>query len=143
MKSRLVKQHNNSYLPEMDDDYDKMKRIKVGQTVCFDWSVPRNPLFHRKYMALLNIVCQNMSEEKAERYGTTEKLRKDIMYRTGRYDIEERFDGVLNWNAHSISFGSMKEEEFEKLYNEAFDIILKYYIPELTREEYEKNFSGF
>ena len=55
-----------------------------------------------------------------------DRFRKDIIVLAGYYDATYRLNGDTRIEAKSISFGSMSEDEFEKLYSACVDVILQY-----------------
>jgi hypothetical protein len=116
MKVFLVKQGNNSFLPSHDSDYETLKKIKVGVTVSCEIKQPRNIGFHRKFFALINLVFENQ-----EYYENIDHLRKELTKAAGYYDTYHNHKGTLCYEARSIKFGSMKQEEFEVLYQRFLD----------------------
>ena len=59
MKLTLIKQLNNTFKLAYDSDYDKAKKIKVGEAYECEIKQSRNIKFHRKYFALINMVYDN------------------------------------------------------------------------------------
>ena len=112
----LVKQLNGSFIPETDQDKETTNRFKVGDTMKAKVSKPRNPQFHRKFFALLNITFQNQSK-----HSNFDHFRKYVICCTGRYDEIPSKKGIMIF-PHSIAFGSMDEVTFSDLYNDALDV---------------------
>jgi len=113
--------------PESEKWY---RKLRIGNLVHGDFKTYRNPNFHRKYFALLNIGFQNWEPgEINSKYGVPEKnfttFRKDIAILCGYYKNVIRFDGTSRIEAESISFSSMDQEEFEKLYSKTIDLFIK------------------
>jgi len=123
---------------------DWYAKIKAGDTVHGKFSKVRNPAFHRKYFALLNIAFDTWEPgEINSKYGRPEKnfdaFRKDLAILSGFYEIVIRLDGSTRIEAKSISFASMNEEEFETLYSNTIDVLLKrVYGKNMTREEIDE-----
>ena len=118
MKVFLVKQGNGSFLPSHSSDYDSMRRIKVGATVSCDIKQPRNIGFHKKFFALINLVFENQ-----EIYDNIDFLRKELTMKAGYYDTYLNHKGVQKYEAKSISFASMSQEDFEDLYQRFLDAV--------------------
>ena len=122
MKVFLVKQLNNSFKVAHNSDYEKIKKLKVGEEYQCEIKQPRNLKFHRKFFALINLLFENQ-----EQYSNIERLRKDLIIEAGFYDEWADLHGEIHKEAKSISFASMKEHEFNDLYNRVIDVIVKYF----------------
>lgn len=108
------------------------KRIKYGSVINADFKKVRNPAFHRKFMALLNVGFDNCDVEGI----TFERFRKDVTILAGYYHTVVRLDKSVRVEADSISFASMEESDFEKLYNQVINVLLKHvYNSEMSKEE--------
>ena len=112
----LVKQLNGSFIPESDQDKEVCKRFKAGDVMKAKVSKPRNPKFHRKFFALLNITFENQAKHQ-----NFDHFRKYVICCTGRYDEVPSKKGIMIF-PHSISFASMSELEFTELYEEALSV---------------------
>lgn len=122
MKITLIKQLNNSFKVAFDSDYDKLKKIKHGEPYEFEYKHVRNPKFHRKFFALMNMVFQNQ-----ERYTNLDHLRRDLTVESGYYDLRVDIHGCEVKEPKSISFASMDETDFNEYYNAVTDTIVKYF----------------
>jgi len=122
MKFTIVKQFNNTFKVAYDTDYDKMKRIKVGDLLQCEIKKPRNYQFHKKFFALLNMIYQNQ-----ERYNNIDHLRNDLTIEAGFYTLRQNLKGEKIYEADSISFSKMNEEKFEDYYSKCLDVIVKYF----------------
>jgi len=117
-------------LPTDPDSQKWYNKIKFGNHVHADFKEYRNPAFHRKYFALLNIGFDNWEPgEINSKYGTPEKnferFRKDIAILAGYFDLVIRLDKTSRIEARSISFAKMQQGEFEDLYSKTIDILIK------------------
>jgi len=135
MKVYLVKQGNNSFLPSHDSDYESCKKIKVGSTVSCEIKQPRNIGFHRKFFALINLVFENQ-----EYYENIDHLRKELTKASGYYETYVNHKGVLCYEAKSISFSSMSQEDFDDLYQRFLDKVeeIFQFDSELINEQIEQ-----
>lgn len=122
MELTLVKELNGSFKPAYDSDYEQAKKIKAGKQVHCEITQPRNYEFLKKFFALVNLVYQNQ-----DKYTNIKHLRKDLIIEAGYYDVRYNLHGVEIFEAKSISFASMTEDEFGKLYNAVVDTIVKYF----------------
>ena len=122
MKFTIVKQLNNSFKVAYDSDYDKMKRIKVGDFLECEIKKPRNYMFHKKFFALMNLLYQNQ-----EIYINIDDLREDLTIEAGYYKNRVNFNGELVKRAVSISFAKMDEHEFSEYYSKVLDVIVKHF----------------
>jgi hypothetical protein len=99
--------------------YDK---LEVGEQAEIDIKIVRNYKFHKKFMAMVKVCYDNQ-----EQYNNFDKLRKDLIKSAGFYHDETNFiTGEVTQEPDSISFSSMDDTEFEKVYNRVLDEILKF-----------------
>ena len=122
MKFTIVKQMNNSFKVAYDSDYEKLKKIKVGDLLECEIRKPRNYKFHKKFFAMLNLVFQNQ-----ERYDNIDDLRHDLTIVSGYYTERVNIQGEHVKMANSISFAKMTETEFSNLYDSFLTQVQKYF----------------
>ena len=122
MKLTLVKQMNNSFKIGYDSDYEKLKKIKVGDLLECEIRKPRNYKLHKKFFAMLNLVFQNQ-----ERYDNIDDLRHDLTIVSGYYTERVNIQGEPVKIANSISFAKMTETEFSNLYDSFLTQVQKYF----------------
>lgn len=125
----LVKTHNG-YVPSCEQDQEIFSSHKLGAVIHADFKKMRNPKFHRKFFALLNLGFDSFEPVAIEgKHGPIEKnfeqFRADVTILAGFYEQAYRLDGTVRTNAKSISFGSMSEHEFNKLYSAVINVLLK------------------
>jgi hypothetical protein len=106
---------NGKIVPEYTGDYDKLAKIKSGETYKFVITKPRNIKFHRKYFALLNLVFDNQ-----DKFDNQEDMRLYLQMKAGFYKRIETGTGSMILPV-SISFGKMDEFEFSEVYNRVMD----------------------
>ncbi len=104
--------------------------FKSGDIVRGSFRKVRNPQFHRKFFALLNLAFEYWEPgEINSKYGKPEKnfdrFREDLIILAGHFNIVIRLDGTAKPEAKSISFANMEQAEFEQLYNSVLNVILK------------------
>ncbi len=122
MRLLIVKTLNNTFKCAYNSDLERLKSIKVGKILDCTIKQPRNPLFHRKFFALMQLVFQNQ-----ETYSNLDHLRHDLTVAAGFYEKWVTFDGEEKTRAKSISFSSMTAEEFKELYDKVLDVIADIY----------------
>ena len=98
MKQTLTPGPNNSWLPADDAALEFRRRFKVGEVAHGDFAKMRNPAFHKKYMALLNLGFDNWEPGEIDSdHGIPEKnfdrFRKDVAIMCGFYTLVTRLDG--------------------------------------------------
>jgi len=129
MKTCLTKTMSG-FIPSDEITAEWYKTIKVGEVVHSDFRKMRNPKFHKKGFTLLKLAFDYWEPgEINSKYGIPEKnfdrFRKDLTILAGFYHLVIRLDGTTRIEADSLSFGSMSEEKFEKVYNSLINVVLK------------------
>ena len=122
MNLYLVKKNDNTLAPAYNSDYDKLKKLKVGEEYKCEVRQPRNLKFHRKFFALINMVLDNQ-----EQYTDADKLRNDLVVEAGFSETWADLHGVIQVRAKSLSFGSMTEDEFQNVYDRVIDVVVKHF----------------
>jgi len=136
MKLYLVKQLNGTFKVAYDSDYDKAKKIKVNEPYEFEYKLPRNYRFHKKYFALLNLVYNNQDV-----YTNIEDLREDLTIEAGYFRLTENIKGQTVKRAKSISFAQMDDAEFSDLYNSVVNVVINWL--KISKEEIAENIEQF
>ena len=131
--------------PMYDEDYDEKKKLKIGESYEAEIRLPRNLRFHRKYFALLRCAWEYLNENQQSFFkDDLEVFRKSLEVTAGW--CEPCFDlSAKSWLhiPKSISFEKMKEDEFNQLYNKVRDILFGVIIPNISKEEFERNLKNF
>ncbi len=92
-------------LVPLNDDHS----LKPSQVYVVNFKRIRNPRFHRKFFKMLKVVVDNMPEAYAIRFGDVDRLRKEILIQTGRYETHTTINGTKMIFPKSISFADMEE----------------------------------
>ena len=154
MDAFFTKLPNASFIPASEDDAELLTKVKVGETVKLTLTRPRNIKFHRKFFALMNLAYDYWDppiSAQTDGIGTTyrdhhhgidytvqkdpDRFRKDICILAGYYDATYRLNGDVRLEAKSISFGSMDEDTFEKLYSKVIDVIINRICTQYTSDQ--------
>lgn len=96
-----------------------MRRIKVGSLVKCEIVSPRNLALHRKFFALLTVVWQAAGD-----WPTVEDLLIELKIKLGiTEEVVIRESGEVVKVLGSISFGRMKQAEFDAFYERALQAL--------------------
>lgn len=112
----------SGFKPAYESDIELSKKIKLNEVYEYEFKKPRNYMFLKKFFALVNLVYQNQ-----EQYNNIEHLRRDLIIESGNYDLRYDLNGVEVREAKSISFAKMSQKDFDKLYSDVIDVIIKYF----------------
>ena len=130
MDARFVKSLN-ALVPADSETAEWLAKVKIGTHIDAKVSQPRNPLFHRKLMALFTYAFDYWSEtaKPLEYRGqpvqpSFERFRKDITILAGYGKPVVNIRGEVRFEADSISFGKMQQETFDKLYSAVLQVLL-------------------
>jgi len=121
----LFRRTLEGFIPADKEAGDWHYKTKLGALVELKGTRPRNPQHMRKFFALMNIVVDNSDD-----YDTVEQFRFVLMatLQRGKW-IEVPHATRAMFIPESISFKSMKQDDFDRLYNDAIDAILKHFVP--------------
>jgi len=138
----LVKHQSGLMLPENQETKDFIDKLKHGALIRADFKKMRNPAFHRKYFALLNFAFeqweptqQTYKDEIVEK--NFDRFRSDIAILSGFGFPVTNIRGEVRMEAKSISFASMDESEFDKLYQTTINVIMKHILTRYTKDDVE------
>jgi hypothetical protein len=122
MELLVVKTINGLLKPAFDEDKEKFSQFPKDGYFEIKYTKKRNVRFHRKFFALLKIAYENQSD-----YRLMEDLRRDLIITSGHYDEVVNFmTGEVYKIAKSISFSNMEETEFNLIYNDVKEVIIKW-----------------
>lgn len=131
----------HSLVPVTDKDYQELSELKNDTILECKVRNKRNLLFHRKYFALLNLAFDHFEPPTDYKYKgqpvkkSFDRFRKDIAILAGFYDIVVNIKNELRYEAKSIAFGNMSEDEFKELYSNTIDVILQKVMKESTYKD--------
>lgn len=108
-------------MPESEEDFGK---IGAGEIIRVEYSRPRNIRFHRKMFALMQVGFQNQ-----EFYATFEQFRTAMLIGLGWCETFIRQNGEVLYIPKSLSFANMDEVQFEKVYNDVLDYLIREMVP--------------
>lgn len=123
---------SNGLMPYDQQAQDYIEKIGQGKMVKCTITNPRNYLFLKKWFALLNVgfshwepVVPDEQRKWGEPQKNFEQFREDVTILCGYYELVTRTNGETRVRAKSVAFGSMDEEDFEKLYNLTLNVLME------------------
>jgi len=121
--------------PLYPHDYDEKRKLKLGQDYEVEVKNPRNIGFHRKFFALINLGFENTKLNMP-----FETYRKYLTMKAGFFETYQTPKGTF-YDAKSLSFGSMPQDQFEDVYSRIMDLIIEDI--GCTSQEIEAQLIGF
>jgi hypothetical protein len=122
MEILVVKTINGLLKPAFDEDKENFSKLPKDGYFEIKYNKKRNVKFHRKFFALLKIAYENQSD-----YRLMEDLRRDLIITSGHYEEVVNFmTGEVYKIAKSISFSNLDETEFNLIYNDVKEVIIKW-----------------
>lgn len=138
----LMKGVGGALLPADEQAKAVIEGWKLGQGVRAEVKRARNIDFHRKFFAMLNVAFEAWEpavEWKGEIVAKNfERFRKDLLILAGYADPVVNIRGEVRMEARSISFASMDEDEFERVYSAVADVILQRILTRYTRDDLDR-----
>lgn len=130
--------------PLYDEDYEEKRKLKLGVVYSAEIRIPRNYQFHKKFFALINTAWAYLPESKQNGFRSIDGFRQYLTVAAGFYDTF--FSPKLKDYVEipkSISFGSMDEEEFSRLYDGVYQVIFRIIGKYVTEDEFNTNLINF
>jgi hypothetical protein len=142
MRAFLRKLPGGIMRPDDDQSMEALKSVAVGAVISVEWKHPRNYKFHKKFFAMLHVGYEAWEPVEADHNGLPmqknfDRFREDMIIAAGFYDTVINIRGEARAKAHSISFGAMDQEKFDKLYNAVADVMLKVVLKNYTKDDLE------
>lgn len=124
------------FIPVYDSDMDEKKKLKLDEVYSLDYKPERNYQFHKKFMALCKLGCENskkvtMPFDSYRKYATIKAGYANVYKTPKGYFVE----------AQSIAFDKMDEQQFQEVYNRVLDFIM--IDTGADKQFIEKNLIGF
>ncbi|WP_313083232.1 DUF1367 family protein [Atlantibacter sp.] len=181
----LIKQSSGVLIPASVETSDFLhSKCQLGTVLVADFKKVRNPAFHRKFFALLNLgfeyweptggaissnerrlvngyarylaafggnesalmdAAEQYLEQLASRRITNgislckffDAYRACVTIEAGHFDTIQLPDGTLRKHPRSVSFASMDETEFQQLYRAALDVLWRWILSRVFRDQRE------
>lgn len=106
-------------VPLYPHDFDEKRKLRLGQDYEVDVRNPRNVGFHRKFFALLNVGFENTKMDMP-----FETYRKYVTMKAGYFKAFTTPRGTF-YDAESIAFSSMSQDQFEDVYSRVLNVIIE------------------
>jgi len=131
------------FVPSDPKTGEYAEKMKMGASIHGDFKKMRNAAFHRKGMSLLWLAFEYWQPGQINcKYGTPlknfDRFRKDLTILAGFYEVYIRVDGTTRVEAKSLSFGSMEEEEFGRVYQGLLTVIAERILPKIPEDKIEE-----
>ena len=116
MKLALVKS-GERLTPAYNRDRENYGKLKDG---VYEFSVRRDRYLphHRKFWAILSLVCAN-----SDKWQIPEQLLVALKMKLGYFNVVPGFDGTEIIHAGSIRFEAMDQDTFDRFYAAALPIL--------------------
>lgn len=136
----LAKAAGGALIPLDPQAIEFLAKLKTGAGVTVEIKRHRNPAFHRKFFALLNIAYEHWEPVEATYKGQVvgknfDQFRNDIVCLAGHFEMAVNLRGETRVTAKSISFASMGQDEFETLYSSVVNVVLTKILTNYTRDD--------
>lgn len=130
--------------PATEEAQEWFGKQKAGAHIAVKVTVTRNVKFHRKFFAMMHVAYDNWDNQEIETpLGMAncpfDKFRKDTQIMAGYGAPIVNTKGDVRYEAKSIGFGKMNEDEFDRLYNDCLNIILLKFLPHWNGPDMERS----
>jgi hypothetical protein len=106
-------------IPLYPSDQDQKRKLKLGEDYKCEIVLPRNLGFHKKFMALINIGCENSKLNMP-----FDTYRRYMTIKAGYFKAYQTAKGIY-YEAMSLSFAAMPQDEFEQVYSDVLNKIIE------------------
>ena len=104
--------------------------MKNGEMIKVKYSKPRNYENHKRFFAFIK---ETFSIQ--DHFDNIKHFRKYIIMKSGHYTTIQAPNGFLIYDADSIAFDKMSEDEFKSMFNDAIDAFLSVWGSRITKDE--------
>ena len=134
MAERILLRKTLSGLEAVDaQGGEALDGIALGEDVSAQITRPRNPGFHRKAFSLFKFAFDNWNPDAGEAMEWNgvrvrknfERFRKDLIIMAGYYRPVFNARGEVRAEPESLSWASMSQERFERVYSDVVDVVLE------------------
>ena len=101
--------------PVSQIDVDALYKLKEGEIYSCEIKKPRNVGFHRMFFAMIGLCFENQDV-----FSNVDNFREEMLKASGHFTSYQNHKGIMVYQAESISFSNMKQDEFEKVYEAVF-----------------------
>lgn len=122
--------------PAFTADMDLLGKMKEGEIWETDIKKARNPMFHRKFFALLKMGFENQNS-----FNAPEWWREWVTMKAGWFESCKAPNGETMYRAKSIAFDKMDDFEFSELYKAVSQVTID--VCKITEKQIEENLNLF
>jgi len=128
----------NALSHETDEDFKNWLKLKDGDYCEIETWKERNVTNHRRFFALLNRTIYLLPDEpEYDKLRNIDYLRKELMILIGQVDTHITMKGELILIPKSISFKSMDDVEFNRIYHLCTEKIVRTFLKDISLEDFE------
>ena len=109
----------NGLVPIYGSDFDEKRKLRLGVEYECEIKNPRNYRFLKKFFALLNVGYENSQLDMP-----FDSYRKYVTMKAGFFKAYTTPRGTF-YDAESIAFSAMSQDQFEDVYSRVLDVIIK------------------
>ena len=120
MLLEFIKVQSGRIAPANDETFERIAKIKTGDSIIVDYKPRRNYKHHKKLFSMLQFVFENQSY-----YQDLDNILEVVKFRAGYFDTIVTHTGKKHFKSKSIAFHNMDQTEFEVFYNKAIDVCLE------------------
>lgn len=125
-----------AFFPAYSSDSDLLSKFREGEVIEVDVKKARNPMFHRKFFALVKVGFELQTNFKA-----FEWFREWIEMKAGYFESCQAPNGEWMYRAKSIAFDKIDDIEFEQIYKDVSAAIIREC--HVTQSQLEENLNLF
>lgn len=138
MKLQLIKARSNQLKPANPEAERYLQKVPYNEQVSVEIRRPRNPQFHKKFFAMLQMVYDNQ-----ETYTTFDAFRDEVVMRAGFWEQHVHLTGNVSYKAKSLAYEAMDEGEFADLFDKCAEVLMEYFLPDTKRHALEEAILDF
>jgi hypothetical protein len=116
-------------IPADTESEELLRKMPADKIMRLKYTMVRNAAFHRKGFSMLQAMF-----DMQEHFDQFEPFRKWIVMKSGYAKTYAAPNGYTLFEPESLSFGSMDQERFEKVYSAIIDTFLREF-PRISKEE--------
>ena len=121
--------------PVDEQSWEWLGKLPRGKEIKVRAVRARNGRQHRLFFGALRLVHDAMPDAARERYPTADKLRKSFLIHAGYCDMWALKDGRVAFEARSMAYDAMPQDEFEELLKAFLDWVVVDVIPGVQRDD--------
>lgn len=131
----ILRKQDTCLIAEDSISMDLLAKIKDNDFVTCEIRRSRSVKFHRLFFKLLDVVYE--AQEEPRQFSTIDNMLDGLKMSMGHMDEIHDCEGRHFFKPSSISFSNMDADEFRQFFDRAVDTIIKYILPNSTKEGLE------